>query len=185
MKTMTTLGALLTMTTLALAGCQAPEDIDRESTEQELGAAAKVEDQARPFRHGPRDPAKMFALADKNGDGALVETEVEARHWAFLKIADVDGDSRLSKAELEAAHTAGKLRPPHGEHFGHKPPTAEGLIERFDVNKDGKLELSEMPERMRERIQGSDADSNGVLERTELDAHFAEMKARFESHQRD
>ena len=188
MKTMITLGALLTMTTLALAGCQG-EEIDRETTEQDLTAAApalaKATDEARPFRHGRPDPAKMFARADKNADGVLVESEVEARHWAFLKVADTDGDARLTKAELEAAHTAGTLRPVHpggGERPGHKPPTIEGMLERFDTNHDGKLEPTEMPERMRERIQASDADSNGVLERPELEAHFAEMKARFDSH---
>lgn len=247
MKLSTTLGSLLVLTTLATVGCQAGgEDIDRETTEQDLTVEANDSVVANEVKsHVRRDPASffakfdkdgdgrvlvselpegrhrehlvkadldkdgaitlaemtaahekmgekmkemkeaMFAKADKNGDGKLAESEVEAEHWQHIKVADLDGDGLLTKAELESAHASGKLRPPgeHGRHHG--PPSAKGLLERFDADKDGKLAVSELPERMRERVQTADKNADGLLEEAELTTHFTEMKARFEAEHPD
>ena len=57
------------------------------------------------------------------------------------------------------------------------------LIEHFDANGDGKLEIAELPERMQKFLGKADADKDGVLNVAELTAardnfvkdHFAKM----------
>jgi Ca2+-binding EF-hand superfamily protein len=57
---------------------------------------------------------------------------------------------------------------------GHAP---EKFIERFDANKNGMLEASELPERMQEHIADFDTSKDGVVSKDELVAGF---KAKFE-----
>jgi hypothetical protein len=57
------------------------------------------------------------------------------------------------------------------------------LIEHFDANGDGKLEITELPERMQKFLGRADADKDGVLTVAEMTAardafvkdHFAKM----------
>lgn len=158
--------AAVVLSMLVVMGCQGGEEIDRESTEQTLGTPTATPPRGRP------DPAKMFARADKNADGVLTEGELPARMWEHLRLADQNADGALTQAELQAARESGRLRPPPG--FGHRPRTTDGMLEHLDANHDGTLALSELPERMRQRLADSDADSNGVLDRSELEAHLAE-----------
>lgn len=184
MTTRKILGTALALATLSLAGCQG-EDIDRETSAQELSVAAAAETKPSvgpEFRHGPRDPATWFSRLDQDGDGRVLVAELPERGREHLTKADLDGDGTLTLAELTTAHAAGKLQP-RGDHgkFGHAPPSAERLLAHFDANEDGKLTLSELPERMRERLQASDANADGVLDPAEITTHLAAMKARFES----
>jgi hypothetical protein len=65
----------------------------------------------------------------------------------------------------------------HGgaEGRGHRDPAA--LVKRFDKNADGKLELSELPDRMKQRLAPADTNGDGVLTAEELTAHRDGKKA--------
>lgn len=64
----------------------------------------------------------------------------------------------------------------------HDPAT---LVQRFDANKDGKLQVTELPARMQQRLAGADADKDGVLTPAEItafraqraQAHFTKLDA--------
>ncbi len=73
---------------------------------------------------------------------------------------------------------------PEGGRF-KGPPSPERFIERFDANKNGSLEASELPEHMQEHIADFDTNKDAVVSKDELvagfKAKFAERaKARFE-----
>jgi hypothetical protein len=61
----------------------------------------------------------------------------------------------------------------------------QAFLARFDSNKDGKLQVAELPERMRAHLADADNDKDGVLSSGELaaahqkrqDAHFARLDA--------
>ena len=78
---------------------------------------------------------------------------------------------------LSAGFAAADPQPAARPHVGHDPAR---LIQRFDANKDGKLQVSELPDRLRERLAKADTNSDGVLTAAELTAHAAQMRqARF------
>jgi hypothetical protein len=64
---------------------------------------------------------------------------------------------------------------------GHVPDPAR-MIQRFDANGDGSLQVSELPAPMQQRLAADDANHDGVLAVDELAAaitrHQAERAAR-------
>ena len=89
-----------------------------------------------PSRHADR-MEKFFATADKDGDGALTQDEMQAAHESMTKRMgnrdgkrgdhfgriDADGDGQVTKAEFVAG--------------------GEKMFERLDANGDGKIEPGE------------------------------------------
>ena len=47
---------------------------------------------------------------------------------------------------------------------------AQGLLNRYDANKDGKLSGDELPERMRGMVERADENKDGALDKAELEA---------------
>ena len=83
----------------------------------------------------------------------------------------------LMALALAAGVAAADPQPAARAHVGHNPAR---LVERFDTNKDGKLQVSELPDRLRARLASADTNSDGVLTVDELTAHAAKMRqARF------
>ena len=60
--------------------------------------------------------------------------------------------------------------------FHHAPDPAR-MIQRFDANRDGALQMSEMPPRMQEHMADADADHNGAITEAELSAAIARRRA--------
>ncbi len=140
--------------------------------------------------------AGHFARIDANHDGAVTVDEVGAERWTHLGAADADHDSRVTQAEFEAAFASGVLHPPPpggpeghegmrrgwmghgGMGRGHHPPNPARMIQRFDANGDGALQVSELPAPMQARMSDADADHDGVITEAELTAaierHHAE-----------
>lgn len=56
----------------------------------------------------------MFWFMDRNGDGYIDATEIEAVRTARFKTMDADGDGKLTRAEANAAFEAGRGRGWHG-----------------------------------------------------------------------
>ncbi len=148
----------------------APADADKDGriTAEELAAQRAKHHEA------------FFKRFDKDGDGAWTEAEVGER-WSKLQVADADGDGKLTMQELRAAHDAGKLgklkghRGKRGKRF-IKDPAA--LLQKLDKDKNGTLELGELPERKRARLSGADTDKDGRLSADELKAHFERHRAK-------
>lgn len=74
---------------------------------------------------------------------------------------------------LTAGFAAADPQPAQRPHGGHNPAS---LIQRFDANKDGKLQVSELPERLRARLGKADTNGDGVLTPVELTVQAAKTK---------
>ena len=72
-------------------------DGDGKVSKAEFLAAAKS---------GKGDPEKRFARIDRNGDGMLDKSEIDAMLTRRFKRVDVNGDGVLSADERAAAHAA-------------------------------------------------------------------------------
>lgn len=112
-----------------------------------------------------------FDKIDTNKDGKITPDEIAAFHKARATEADTNADGVISAEELVA----------FGEKMAaeRKLQRAQTMIDRMDVNKDGKLQVDEMKApadagtKMFARI---DTDGDGAISKAEVDA----AKARFE-----
>lgn len=117
---------------------------------------------------------RMFAEADKNSDGSLDATEVGADRWAHIAPADANADGKITQAELDAARASGAIK----GFRGGPPPSVDEVIAKFDTNKDGVLQTSEVPEHMKQWIGKVDTNGDGNITKAELEAAKAAREAR-------
>jgi len=99
-------------------------------------------------------------------------------------VEPVDQSAQAETAHLEAPAPAGSVADgrgrPDGEHHrgGRRgPPDPAELVKRFDKNADGKLQVSELPERMQEFMGKADTNTDGVITVEELKAGQEKMRA--------
>jgi len=98
-------------------------------------------------------------------------------------VEPVDQSAQAETAHLDAAPAGsaadGSGRPGRDHHRGGRrgPPDPAELVKRFDKNADGKLQVSELPERMQEFIGKADTNADGVITVEELKAGEEKMRA--------
>ncbi|MFV2069652.1 MAG: EF-hand domain-containing protein [Pirellulales bacterium] len=136
---------------------------------------------------------------DSNGDGKITKEEMPERMQVMFSRMDANGDGALDKAELQAmaGRFGGRGGAGGGAHGGrggggggggrggggggggagggaHGGTRGEGgSMQRFtmmDKDGDGKLSKSELPERMQPMFDRIDANSDGLLDKEELQA---------------
>lgn len=143
------------------------------------GGAAALSIAAAAFAFGPggHDPMTMF---DKDGNGALSLAEVRQGAEAMFAKADADKDGRLSHDEMRAHH--GKMGGGHhgrgGPHkAGGSPPGERGPM-RMDTDGDGAISLAETQSMLEGHFTRADANRDGSVTRTEMEAAHRDMRGR-------
>ena len=129
----------------------------------------------------------ILAVIDANQDGSISAEEL-ANAPARLKTLDKNGDGMLTRDEAgvtfgpRGGERGGGERGRGGD--GEVPPipgpTADELLATllsYDKNGDGKLEKSEVPERLQGMFDRGDADKNAVLDAAELKKLAADQAA--------
>jgi hypothetical protein len=98
---------------------------------------------------------RMFERLDNNGDGQIDEEEAAGgRRPLDMAKADADQSGGISLEEFKTYMTNRRV---------------DRMLDRFDANKDGKIQADEIPEgRFAERMKSLDKDGDGVITRDEL-----------------
>ena len=181
MRRIGTIGIILTAA-LGAPACSGSDKVPPQAESQNAlsapGASARVGDTARDDhdrhhgKHGKPSAADMIRRFDQNGDGKLQVSELPDRAKQHLGAADTNHDGVLTPEEIEAGFTKG----PRHEHA----MMGESDLSRFDENRDGKVELDELPAPMRQRFEAADTNMDGVLSVEEMKTAFAtRFAARF------
>jgi Ca2+-binding EF-hand superfamily protein len=114
--------------------------------------------QRRPEGEGPpMDPIR--AALDTDRDGTISAAEMTAAPAALAKL-DRSGDGILSADEVRPMRGGGRGGNPE-EMYKH-------MLEENDANRDGKLAVTEMPERMRQFLGNADANKDGFISKEEM-----------------
>ena len=130
------------------------------------------------------DPGELFTRLDRNGDGRIEPTEIDPAHarlFRRLLSADNNRDGALTREELAAGLKDD--RPERPLEQLPDPPSQEeiarAVFRRLDGDRNGQLELKEIPERQQQRFQSllktTDKDGNGRLNFKEFESVSAQF----------
>lgn len=101
---------------------------------------------------GPRDGD--ISRLDKDGDGKVAVSDLDAHHKEFIAKADKDGDGYLTREEMDALHDARR---------------ADREARRFpDANKDGAVDRREYEDASRARFAELDRNGDGLISKDEM-----------------
>jgi Ca2+-binding EF-hand superfamily protein len=103
-----------------------------------------------------------FSRIDKDGDGKVAVSELDAHHREFLGKADADKDGFITREEMQALHEARK-----GERDARRFP---------DANKNGVVDRREFEDAARARFDEIDRNGDGLISRDELPEHRRGMR---------
>ena len=102
----------------------------------------------------------LFALADKNADGAITRAEIEALRQQRFAARDANSDGRLTPEELDAAIAKRLER--------RKVRMRYRMLARLDANGDGVITREEFLSRPMRMFDRLDMNGDGRITREEM-----------------
>ena len=130
------------------------------------------------------DEAEIFRGVDGNNDGQITKDEVDEKHQRLfdrlLRTSDENEDGKISQEEFIAGV---KKKPADADGPANQPDRGRGQFDpqqffrRLDRNGDDKLSKEEAPERIRERFDRIDGNSDGFIDGAEFERLAAAMRA--------
>ncbi len=148
--------------------------ISPEITRTERGSATALAE-------SPLDPDVLYVGTD---DGALWMTRDGGKEWIDLFAVAPSTPSEESAPQRPATigatggtngNGAAQDQQPRAERPASGRGMTGGFLARLDANGDGKIERSEVPERMTALFDQVDANSDGVLDVQEIEAFASRM----------
>jgi Ca2+-binding EF-hand superfamily protein len=131
----------------------------------------------------PQEMIDRLMAMDGNDDGKLAKDELPERLQSMFSRADRNSDNLLDKEEMQA------MARERSGGFGGSPggPGGQGrggdfmaqMMERSDANKDGELSEDEVPPFMKDRFSQLDSNSDGAIDKSELEAASERMRRGF------
>ncbi|HSQ62271.1 MAG TPA: hypothetical protein VLM85_03625 [Polyangiaceae bacterium] len=88
-----------------------------------------------------------------------------------LAMAACSGAGATDSQQASISAVSPGAQAQQGQHDGSR------FLQHFDKNGDGKVQVSELPERMQQRLGAADTDKDGVLSPEELHAFHSQMQA--------
>jgi hypothetical protein len=130
-----------------------------------------------------RDPARMFALVDANGDGFIDRDELTNMRWRFVQALDADNDGVITRQEAEA--NVGRWRDAMRTAFGDGSGGWGGgqgrgalmWLSRQDTTGSGRVTRQQLAADPVPLMRLLDRDTDGRISRAELDVFVEAMRS--------
>jgi Ca2+-binding EF-hand superfamily protein len=177
---------MMVLAGMALMACNEGQGVD-DTTSAADPVTAEVPKVDMPPGRGPKGHpgfVKLFAEADKDGDGKVSEAEVRAVAEARFKEADKSGDGQLDeqeRTEMFEAHRAARAGdgnvPPRMMGRGRGPGEGMGSMARMDADGDGKVSSAEFVDGHVALFKKVEETGAGVVSLEEIGSHAKGMRA--------
>ncbi len=123
-----------------------------------------------------------FQKLDSDGDGAITADEITTASDRMFNRLDRDGNGELTRPAPKDKADAGAKNDQHkkaerGGKHRHGGKRTAMLMERFDVDKDGKITRAEFDEIRGNLFSGADADGNSTISIEEFVTVWQEMNS--------
>ena len=160
------------------------------------GTSFAQEERERPRRGPePRPPrsespdqsqeSSLFQVLDRNRDGKLQQNEIDMA-VVILRRMDQNKDGDVSQSEIKSLprrpDNANQRRPdqqnPNQIRSSRRPS-----LETFDKDEDGIISKEEAPDRLKDRFDDVDTNSDGFLDKEAQAAMFEAFRRRFQQGQ--
>ena len=140
-------------------------DLNRDGfiTKSEI-TTLQVQFDERAAKSAPKRAARMFDSLDVDHDGKITQAEATASNAkrsrsVFVK-ADANKDGVITRAEYDAATASGKIKI---RHAGMRGSLIVRLFDGADLDKDGRVSLSEAQQAALKEFDSADTNHDGVL----------------------
>lgn len=151
---------------MLIAGCAGAAKPESPTAQQAAAitaaSAGAAHDDGHKGRHHER--GNFLARFDANKNGVLELTELPENKRERMTAADADQNGSLTQDEVRAFHKSHKGK---GDRMGHE----RFSMERLDANKNGTIEVAELPEHAKARLAAADTNNDGILSKDEMEAH--------------
>ena len=150
----------------------------------------------RAEQRGPRSGSQsqnrqdtLFQALDRNRDGKLQQNEIDLAVVVLRRMDEnEDGDVSQSEVKLPPRRpgNANQRRPDQqnpSQNRGGERPSFESFLKNIDKDGDGKISMDEAPERMKERFDQADSDSDGFIDKKEQEVMMEAIRRRFQQWQ--
>ena len=126
-----------------------------------LPTYAQDTDRAPTAKNSDRAPAGLLGVLDRNGNGKIEAEEIDMAVVSLRKL-DKNKDGQITREEIGGAGSSRPGRPQSG--------SRQSLFGTLDKDGDGKISKEEAPERMKERFDRMDLNSDGFIDGEEQKA---------------
>ena len=134
-----------------------------------IGLSAPAWAQNNGGGHGRGHHGQGLQAADANGDGAITREEARAARAEGFARMDTDGDGFITDADRQVRAEARRARHAERRAAAHTARDADG---------DGRISQAEFANAPMPYFDRLDANSNGVLDASELEAARSMMRER-------
>ena len=165
-----------------------------------LGSTSNAQEEKERPRGGPeerprrgseqRSPGQsqtnsLFQILDRNRDGKLQQSEIDMA-VVILRRMDQNKDGDVSQDEIKSLPRRpenSNQRRPDQQNPNQNRTTRRPSLETFDKDEDGKVSKEEAPDRLKDRFDEVDTNSDGFIDKEEQAAMFEAFRRRFQQGQ--
>ena len=166
-----------------------------------LGSTSNAQEEKERPRGGPeerprrgseqRSPGQsqtnsLFQVLDRNRDGKLQQSEIDMA-VVILRRMDQNKDGDVSQDEIKSLPPRrpenSNQRRPDQQNPNQNRTTRRPSLETFDKDEDGKISKEEAPDRLKDRFDEVDTNSDGFIDKEEQTAMFEAFRRRFQQGQ--